>query len=95
MSSLTQFKREIQRIDKRHEKNNELFQLWELVIHATGDILRQYIINPVEIERQIGEINAVVDYANSVIRMIWKRYGCCTPGLVERVFVREEQNNNV
>lgn len=95
MSSLTQFKREIQRIDKRHEKNNELFQLWELVIHATGDILRQYIINPVEIERQIGEINAVVDYANSVIRTIWKRYGCCTPGLVERVFVREEQNNNV
>lgn len=83
-TSLDSYKREIQRIDKRREKNAEVQLLYEMFINTTGDMLRQYLLvqTSAEKDRIVAEINGVVRYTNDQIRHLWKRYKCCTPKLM-------------
>lgn len=86
-TSLDRYKRDIQRVDKRREKNEEVVQLYEMFIHTTGDILRQYLLAEdwPEQQRLVGEINAVGRYTNGAIRDIWRRYKCHTPRMVDYI----------
>lgn len=83
--STEEFKREIQKIDKRNQKNKELHYLFQMVIDTCGDFLRQYMIQQ-KVNETVDNINGVVEYANEIISDIHRRYKCYTPRRIEKIY---------
>lgn len=87
MNTITevQFKREIQKIDKANEKSREIQHLYRMMIDTCGDFLRQYVLEK-DYARVRVNINQVVDYFNSVVQQIHKRYNCYTPSKIAKIY---------
>jgi hypothetical protein len=83
--STSEFKREIQKIDKRNQKNKELHYLKQMVLDTCGDFLRQYMIER-NVQAVTDNINGVIEYANENLRSIHKRYKCYTPRPIEKIY---------
>jgi hypothetical protein len=75
----------LQRDDKRHHKNQEIYEIYTLLVNTTTDILYRfmdYLIqnreNPPKIidVSILGEINHIVDYANECLADVAHTYGC-------------------
>lgn len=80
------FKREIQKIDKKNQKNKELHYLYQMVLDTCADFLRQYMIER-NLAQAVDSINGVVEYSNRVLRdSIHRRYKCYTPRPIEKIY---------
>ncbi len=73
------FKIFLQRQEKSGAKNRDVFNIYEMVTHAGGDLLRQFVIDPTRHDEIIDTIRALVEYGNEVFESIRKRYTCATP----------------
>jgi hypothetical protein len=75
----TRFKIFLQRQEKLGAKNRDVFNIYEMVTHTGGDLLRQFVIDPTRHDEIIVTICALVEYVNGVFETIRKRYTCTTP----------------
>lgn len=77
--SESEFKIFLQRQEKYKDKTRDLSQIYEMLIHSGGDLLRQFILEP-ERDAEITEtIKKLFAYGNEVFETIRKRYTCVTP----------------
>lgn len=73
------FKIFLQRQEKFKDKMRDLSNIYEMLTHSGGDLLRQFIIDP-ERETEISDmIKKLFLYANEVFTTIRVRYNCVTP----------------
>lgn len=73
------FKRELQRRDKRKEKNRDVTNIFRMVLDTGGDLLRQYLIDKSRENELVNIINELVVYTNGVLKTIRTRYNCVIP----------------
>lgn len=73
------FKNVLQRQEKFVDKVRDMANIYEMIIHTGGDILRQYIINPENHDHYVSILQGIVDYSNEVFLNIRKRYNCNLP----------------
>lgn len=73
------FKNILQRQEKFVDKVRDMANIYEMIIHTGGDILRQYIINPENHDHYVSILQGIVDYSNEVFLNIRKRYNCNLP----------------
>ena len=76
------FKSIIQRQEKFTDRVRDIQHIYEMIIHAGGDILRQYLLDDGEEERHehyLTMLQGVVDYSNEVFASIRERYNCRLP----------------
>lgn len=83
--STEDFKKEIQKRDKRNQRNKELHHLFQMIVDTCGDFLRQYMMEQ-NTQRVVDDINGVIEYANEVIGNIHRRYKCYTPRRIEKIY---------
>ena len=77
--SLEDFKNILQRQEKFVDKVRDISNIYEMIIHTGGDILRQYIIDPDGHDYYLSVLHGIVDYSNEVFSNIRKRYNCHLP----------------
>lgn len=77
--SKEEFKNILQRQEKFIDKVRDMSNIYEMIIHTGGDILRQYIINPERHDYYVSVLQGIVDYSNTVFMNIRKRYNCNLP----------------
>jgi hypothetical protein len=77
--SREEFKNILQRQEKFIDKVRDMSNIYEMIIHTGGDILRQYIINPERHDYYVSVLQGIVDYSNTVFMNIRKRYNCNLP----------------
>jgi hypothetical protein len=75
----TDFKVFLQRQEKFKDKMRDLSDIYEMLTHSGGDLLRQFIIDPERETEIIDMINKLFLYANEVFNSIRTRYNCVTP----------------
>ena len=75
----TVFKCFLQRQEKYKDKMRDLSQIFEMLIHSGGDLLRQYIIEPHREREIVDMLKELFTYGNEVFANIRKRYNCVTP----------------
>ena len=75
----TVFKCFLQRQEKYKDKMRDLSQIYEMLIHSGGDLLRQYIIEPHREREIVDMLKELFTYGNEVFANIRKRYNCVTP----------------
>ena len=73
------FKVYLQRQEKYKDKMRDLSQIYEMLIHSGGDLLRQFIIEPHRMNEITDMIKQVFAYGNDVFGTIRNRYNCVTP----------------
>tara|TARA_B100000768_G_scaffold180832_1_gene201847 strand:+ start:2483 stop:3616 length:1134 start_codon:yes stop_codon:yes gene_type:complete len=73
------FKVFLQRQEKFKDKMRDLSDIYEMLTHSGGDLLRQFIIDPERETEIIDMINKLFLYANEVFNSIRTRYNCVTP----------------
>jgi len=73
------FKNILQRQEKFVDKVRDMANIYEMIIHTGGDILRQYIIDPENHDHYVSILQGIVDYSNEVFLNIRKRYNCNLP----------------
>lgn len=73
------FKNVLQRQEKFVDKVRDMANIYEMIIHTGGDILRQYIIDPENHDHYVSILQGIVDYSNEVFLNIRKRYNCNLP----------------
>ena len=77
--SLEDFKNILQRQEKFVDKVRDISNIYEMIIHTGGDILRQYIIDPERHDHYVSVLHGIVEYSNEVFSNIRKRYNCNLP----------------
>ena len=73
------FKVFLQRQEKFKDKMRDLSDIYEMLTHSGGDLLRQFIIDPERETEIIDMIKKLFLYANEVFTSIRTRYNCVTP----------------
>ena len=73
------FKVYLQRQEKYKDKMRDLSQIYEMLIHSGGDLLRQFILEPHRKDEITNNIKQVFAYGNDVFGTIRNRYNCVTP----------------
>ena len=73
------FKVFLQRQEKFKDKMRDLSNIYEMLTHSGGDLLRQFIINPERETEIIDMIKKLFLYSNEVFTNIRTRYNCVTP----------------
>lgn len=73
------FKSYLQRQEKNKDKMRDLSQIFEMLIHSGGDLLRQFILEPHREVEIIDMIRELFIYGNTVFENIRQRYTCVTP----------------
>jgi hypothetical protein len=73
------FKNILQRQEKFVDKVRDMANIYEMIIHTGGDILRQYILDPENHDHYASILQGIVDYSNEVFLNIRKRYNCNLP----------------
>lgn len=81
----SQFKRNLQRIDKQRDKNKDITDIYQMVIDTGGDALRRWVIDRGTFDDVRDDINDLLGYANEVIRDIHKRYCVYLPRPFEKI----------
>lgn len=73
------FKTFLQRQEKFIEKNRDVLNIYELLIHTGGDLLRQYVLNIDDFEEIIQTMKMLFRYGNDIFESLRKRYKCSLP----------------
>lgn len=73
------FKKILQRIEKFAEKTKDVMNIYELLIHTCGDLLRQYIVEPWRRDDITSDLKNIVGYGNTIFESIRKRYKSMVP----------------
>jgi hypothetical protein len=74
------FKSVLQRQEKFTDRVRDISHIYEMIIHAGGDILRQYLLDDEgDEEEYLTMLQGVVDYSNEIFANIRKRYSCRLP----------------
>lgn len=68
------FKRNILAADKKYHKVRELSAVYQMVTTTVSDILRQIVVNNIDLHAAREEICAIINYANGALEAIFKRY---------------------
>lgn len=73
------FKTFLQRQEKFIEKNRDVLNIYELLIHTGGDLLRQYVLNINDFEEITQTMKMLFRYGNDIFESLRKRYKCSLP----------------
>jgi hypothetical protein len=73
------FKKELQRRDKQRERYRDINNIYRMVIDTGGDLLRQYVLEPEKYGEIMDICKKLIEYANSVLITIRKRFNCIHP----------------
>jgi hypothetical protein len=73
------FKTFLQRQEKLRDKCRDVFNIFEMISHTCGDLLRQYVLEPWRHDEIIFQLQQIVEYGNSIFDVIRKRYKSITP----------------
>lgn len=73
------FKQYLQRQEKFREKTVDISNIFEMMTHTGGDLLRQYVIDPSRHDEIIDLLQKIIEYGNEVFETIRKRYNCKLP----------------
>ena len=73
------FKVFLQRQEKFKDKMRDLSNIYEMLTHSGGDLLRQFILDTERETEIIDMIKKLFSYANEVFTNIRTRYNCVTP----------------
>lgn len=73
------FKNVLQRQEKFVDKIRDITNIYEMIIHTGGDVLRQYILDTNKHDSHVAVLQGIVDYSNEVFSDIRKRYNCKLP----------------
>lgn len=73
------FKVFLQRQEKFKDKMRDLSNIYEMLSHSGGDLLRQFIIEPSRETEIMDMIKKLLVYGNEVFASIRTRYNCVTP----------------
>ena len=73
------FKNVLQRQEKFADKVGDIVNIYEMIVHTGGDVLRQYIIDPSKNDSHEAILQGIMDYSNEVLSDIRKRYNCKLP----------------
>ena len=72
----------LQRREKTQHKHRDITNLLQMFVDTTGDYFRQMIVKEVTEEACVGVLDKLVDYFNTNMNLIHKRYNCVTPWIV-------------
>ena len=75
----TTFKTFLQRQEKFIDKTRDLLNIYEMMTHTSGDLLRQYVLEPWRHDEIIVQLQKIVEYGNDIFDVIRKRYKCVAP----------------
>lgn len=73
------FKTFLQRQEKFMDKMRDIFNIYEMITHTSGDLLRQYILEPWRHDEIIVQLHKIVEYGNGIFEVLRKRYKSSTP----------------
>jgi hypothetical protein len=73
------FKNYLQRQEKFLEKSRDLSHIFEMVSNTGADLLRQYVIEPHRHDEILELLQKIVEYANTILEDIRRRYNCRLP----------------
>ena len=77
------FKDFLQRQEKHREKTREVSNIYEVIIHSCGDLLRQYVLEQSRYTEILDHIEQIFDYGNEIFTRIRKRYVSVSPKNIE------------
>lgn len=73
------FKKNLQRREKMRDRSRDMTDIYELIIHAGGDLLRQYMLELDRHDEIVGMLTHLMTYANDIFRGIRERYTTVIP----------------
>lgn len=73
------FKSILQKQEKFTDKVRDINDIYEMIVHTGGDVLRQYILEPDRQDHFVTVLDGILDYSNEVMGDIRKRYNCKLP----------------
>jgi hypothetical protein len=73
------FKSFLQRQEKYKDKMRDMSHIFEMLTHAGGDLLRQFILEPSREPEIVDLLSKLLTYGNEIFETIRKRYNCVTP----------------
>jgi len=79
------FRKELQKRDKIRDKYIDIQNIYRMMIDTIGDYLRQYMIDQSRKDEIISILNKIIEYGNSSIDKIHKRYNCILPYKIEKI----------
>ena len=72
------FKERVQQREKRTQKMREIHLLLQMFVNTMADLLRQTVMEKDFVEKEVL-VRALIDYSNTNIGRISKRYSCVVP----------------
>ena len=72
-------RKELQRRDKQRERHRDINNIYRMLIDTGGDLLRQYLVEPERKDEIIDVGLKLIEYGNTVMDIIRKRYNCILP----------------
>lgn len=76
------FKRQIQKNEKTYKKKSEIRDVVAMFLNATDDLLRQFCVDPVQLQEIKKTLLNLRVYTNNSLNKIGKRYGCMVPQIL-------------
>ena len=73
----------LQRQEKHREKCREISNIYEVIIHSCGDLLRQYVLDQTRYIEIVDHIQQIFNYGNEIFSSIRKRYISVSPKNIE------------
>tara|TARA_B110000444_G_scaffold60176_1_gene55997 strand:- start:23193 stop:23714 length:522 start_codon:yes stop_codon:yes gene_type:complete len=73
------FKNVLQRQEKFVDKIRDITNIYEMIVHTGGDVLRQHILDTSKYDSHVAILQGLVEYSNEVFSDIRKRYNCKLP----------------
>lgn len=73
------FKEFLQRQEKFYEKQKDIYDIYETVCNAGGDILRQYVLDQHKWKEYIQLLKKLISLANEELASVRTRYNCSNP----------------
>ena len=77
-----EWRKRLQQREKAQHKNRDISNLLRMYVDTTGDYLRQLIVKEVTAEECFDTLDKLVDYFNTNMELIHKRYNCVTPWII-------------
>ena len=71
-----QWKKSLQQIEKKVSKTRDVYNVLRLFTITSSDLMRQMVVNEIQVENFIIETKALRDYVNETFREIHSRYNC-------------------
>jgi hypothetical protein len=76
------FKTKVQQREKKIEKQREIHQILQLIVQTAADFFRSALIEK-DYNVCIQNMTALIDYANTTMEKISRKYSCVVPVMVK------------